>query len=234
MSTQEDPAAPHGGTATKAERTRTLLADTALRLFRERGYDATTMRAIAREAGVSTGNAYYHFDGKDAFVHELYRRVVLEHRMRTRPALIDGASIAVNFRCALSIGVEVMAPYHSFGSTLLGAALRTDSGTSPFSIAARSPRTKAVALMREVVEASTRVPGGRIGERLPELLWLAYMGVTLFWVLDSSPNGRRTALLVEGAAPLIGRLASFARMPVGRTLAADAIDLMDRVREGRE
>jgi Bacterial regulatory proteins, tetR family len=28
-------------------------------LFREHGYEATTMRAIAQEAGVATGNAYY-------------------------------------------------------------------------------------------------------------------------------------------------------------------------------
>lgn len=230
MSAHGDAAAPHGSTGTKAERTRELLADTALGMFRAHGYDATTMRGIAREAGVSTGNAYYHFAGKDAFVHELYRRVVIEHRVRTQSALIAGGSLADNLRRALTIGVEVMAPYHSFGSTLLGTALRMDSETSPFSAASRSPRTDAVALMREVVDASARVPGGRPGERLPELLWLANMGVTLFWVLDSSPDTRRTALLIDGAAPLVGRMVSLARIPIGRSLAADAIDLMDRVR----
>lgn len=45
----------------KSEQTRALILETAMRLFQERGYDKTTMRAIAQEAGVSVGNAYYYF-----------------------------------------------------------------------------------------------------------------------------------------------------------------------------
>ena len=40
---------------TKSERTRSLIRDIALRSFRERGYDQTTIRLIAQEAGVSVG-----------------------------------------------------------------------------------------------------------------------------------------------------------------------------------
>jgi hypothetical protein len=35
----------------KGEQTRRAIAEAALRLFREQGYEATTMRAIAKEAG---------------------------------------------------------------------------------------------------------------------------------------------------------------------------------------
>ena len=59
--------------------TKALVRSTALRLFRERGYAATTMRAIAQEAGVATGNAYYHFASKDHLVQELYLDVTREH-----------------------------------------------------------------------------------------------------------------------------------------------------------
>src|SRR5690348_11191079 len=37
----------------KSEATRALILETAMRLFQERGYEKTTMRAIATEAGVS-------------------------------------------------------------------------------------------------------------------------------------------------------------------------------------
>ena len=41
----------------KGDQTKALILETALEMFRERGYDETTMRAIAQKAGVSLGNA---------------------------------------------------------------------------------------------------------------------------------------------------------------------------------
>jgi hypothetical protein len=41
----------------KGEQTRALILDTALDLLEERGYEKTTMREIAKKAGVSLGNA---------------------------------------------------------------------------------------------------------------------------------------------------------------------------------
>src|SRR2546423_1816435 len=75
----EQPTAEQTRTA-KSEQTRTLIVETALRLFREHGYDRTTMRAIAREAGVSVGNAYYYFDSKEHLVQGFYDRVQALHR----------------------------------------------------------------------------------------------------------------------------------------------------------
>lgn len=229
MDTPPELDAPPAARESKAARTRTLLADTALRLFREQGYETTTMRTIARTAGVSTGNAYYHFEGKDAFVQELYRRVQDEHCARTAPTLVDGDALGDNLRRALHAGVAVMSPYHSFGSTLLATALRPGSAVSPLSEASRAPRATAVALMQEVVDRSARVPGGRVGDRLPELLWLAYLGVALFWVIDRSPDQRRTSILVDGIAPLISRVIALTRVPGSRRLTGEAIDLIDRL-----
>ena len=68
--------------AVKSEQTRRLIVETALRLFRERGYEATTMRAIATEAGVSVGNAYYYFASKEALIQAYYDRAQAEHAGR--------------------------------------------------------------------------------------------------------------------------------------------------------
>ena len=38
--------------------------------FRERGIKATTMQEIAKRAGISVGNFYNYFDGKDAIIDE--------------------------------------------------------------------------------------------------------------------------------------------------------------------
>lgn len=214
---------------TKAERTRELLAQTALRLFRDRGYEATTMRLIATEAGVSQGNAYYHFAGKDAFVQELYARLQDEHRERALPLLRPGVPLADNLRTTLHAGLDVFAPYHSFGSTMLHVALSPSSSVSPFSPDSTRPREAATGIMREVLAASRGVPGGPLGERLPHLLWLGWLGVTLHWVTDTSEDQRRTRDLVDGAAPLVARAFALTRLPVGRGLATDLVALVDRI-----
>ena len=58
----------------KGEQTRAVIVEAALRLFRENGYEATTMRAIAKEAGVATGNAYYYFGSKEELIQVYYAR----------------------------------------------------------------------------------------------------------------------------------------------------------------
>ena len=71
----------------RGEQTKRLIVDTAVRLFREQGYDKTTMRAIAQAAGVSVGNAYYYFPSKDHLVQEFYAQVQDAHARRpARPA----------------------------------------------------------------------------------------------------------------------------------------------------
>ncbi|MFT7617949.1 MAG: AcrR family transcriptional regulator, partial [Planctomycetota bacterium] len=71
----------------KAEKTRQLILDVALRLFEERGYDKTSMRLIAKEAGVSVGNAYYYFASKENLVQGFYGRLHDGHRELVIPAL---------------------------------------------------------------------------------------------------------------------------------------------------
>lgn len=213
----------------KAERTRELLIETALDLFRERGYRATTMRLIAAEAGVSQGSAYYYFEGKDALVHELYVRIQQEHRARVVPLLRDGAGLSENLRTVLHAGLDTMDPYHSFGSTMLHVALSRASTVSPFSEESAPARSAATALMGQVLASSRGTRSTTFHPRLPELLWLAYLGVTLHWVTDTSPGQRRTRELVDGVAPIIARTVALSRLPVGRRLAADVFTLVDRL-----
>ena len=51
-----------------SEQTRRQVLDTALALFRKRGFEQTTMRDVAEAAGLSLGAAYYYFKSKEALV----------------------------------------------------------------------------------------------------------------------------------------------------------------------
>jgi AcrR family transcriptional regulator len=56
------------------EARRTALAAGALRLWAERGFDQTSVAAIAAEAGVSKGTFYLYFESKDALLEDVLRR----------------------------------------------------------------------------------------------------------------------------------------------------------------
>jgi AcrR family transcriptional regulator len=55
----------------RSERSRRHVLDAALHLFSHRGYRATTVRDIADEAKVSTGNVYHHFPDKESIFRTL-------------------------------------------------------------------------------------------------------------------------------------------------------------------
>src|SRR5260370_11618770 len=57
----------------RGETSRAAIFGAALDLFQERGYEATTMRAIAARAGVSLGSSYHYFASKEHLVLEFYR-----------------------------------------------------------------------------------------------------------------------------------------------------------------
>ena len=56
------------------EKRRRVIAETALRLWATRGFDATSVERIAREAGISKGTFYLYFDTKQALLEEVMRR----------------------------------------------------------------------------------------------------------------------------------------------------------------
>src|SRR6476620_7756970 len=77
----------------KGEQTKALILTTALEMLHERGYEQTTMRAIAGKAGVSLGNAYHYFGSKDHLIQEFYHRLHEDHLRASLPALQKESSL---------------------------------------------------------------------------------------------------------------------------------------------
>jgi AcrR family transcriptional regulator len=62
--TDSPPARPVTSRAEQARRTRARILTAALRLFADKGYDATSLQDIADELGMTKQAVYYHFKGK--------------------------------------------------------------------------------------------------------------------------------------------------------------------------
>jgi AcrR family transcriptional regulator len=218
-------------TETKSARTRSTIIDAALRLFRERGYEATTMRAIAAEAGVSVGNAYYYFSSKEELIQGFYDRAQVDHAAAARPVLDGTVDLTARIVGVVEAWLTTMEPFRPFAAKFYKHAAEPTSPLSPFSPDSSPARTAAVELWREVLEGSaTRIPR-RLRDDLPEMVWLYFMCIVLLWVHDPTPDGSATRNVVTTSAPLVVRAIELARLPVVSGLLDDVVILITQIRQ---
>jgi AcrR family transcriptional regulator len=86
-----------------AEERRKDILDAALRLFRERGFNETTVSDIAAEAGMATGTVYLYFPSKEDVLEGLHDRFRDQNISRIAEVAVDtmeraGAGEAVDYR----------------------------------------------------------------------------------------------------------------------------------------
>ncbi|WP_093803358.1 TetR/AcrR family transcriptional regulator [Streptomyces sp. Wb2n-11] len=211
--------------APKSEQTRTLILETALKLFQERGYDRTTMRAIAKEAGVSVGNAYYYFGSKEHLVQGFYDRIAAEHQAAVRPVLDRETDLEARMAGVLKAWLDIAAPYHEFAAQFFKNAADPESPLSPFSPESEHAREAAIAVHREVLAGARAKVPEELRDILPELMWLSQMGLVLYWVFDRSEDRERSRRLAERGARLTSRGVALSRFRVLRPLVREVHEL---------
>jgi AcrR family transcriptional regulator len=214
----------------KAAQTRQAIVDAAMRLFRTNGYDRTTMRAIAAEAGVSLGNAYYYFGSKEHLVQAFYDQLQDEHAAAAAALLARESRFEQRLLGVLHAWLDVAAPHHEFAGQFFRNAADPHSPLSPFSRESAPARETSIGLFRTLVEGSDVKASADLRAELPALLWLLQMGVVLFWVYDDSPRQQRSRRLVASAVPIVDRLLRLSRLPVARALVDDVLGLVRDLR----
>lgn len=225
--TTAEPALP----TPRGEQTKQLIVETALRLFRENGYEQTTMRAVAREAGVSVGNAYYYFGSKEHLIQAFYEEIQQEHLRRSRAALAASKDFGERLASTMHAGIDALTPYHDFAGKFFKSAAEPSSPLHPLSNESEPSRVQSTALFREVLEGSTMKVDPDLRDELPELLWLGYLGIVLFWVHDTSPEQQKTRLLIDKVTPMIDRLAGLSRLRVLRPMSRELMELLAALKE---
>ena len=219
-------------TTAKGALTRARILESALNLFLERGYEETTMRAVAESAGVSLGNAYYYFESKEQLVQAFYERSHREHVERCEPLLANERDFRRRLLSTITAKIATSEPYHRFSGVLFRSAADPLSPLNPFSGASAHVRDEAVALMAEVVDGSALAPPADLGAELPYLLWLYEMGIILFWIFDTSRERRRTRTLVDRTVPIVTRLIALGANPLLKPLRRSVLSLLRELRDG--
>ena len=210
------------GRTLRGEQTRRRLYQTAVRLIAARGWQATTLREIAREAGVSVGLLYRYFPSKRAVVLALYDE--LSATYAARAADLPPGRWRDRFSHALRTSLQVLDPHRDTLAALV-PVLVGDPDEGLFAPRTAFSRLRVEAVFVRAVAGATDPPRGALGPALGRLLYLLHLAVLLWWLLDKSPQQHATrALLVLLERGL--RLAAPAlRVPgvPGWLVAADAL-----------
>jgi len=216
----------------RGETSRAVILSAALDLFQERGYEATTMRAIADRAGVSLGSSYHYFPSKEHLVLEFYRHTHQLHAAAIAPLLGRETDLAARLRGTIRAVVVTCEPFHAVAGSIFSTVANPSSPLNPFGAAAKPLRDDVVKLYAEVVDGSdARIPSD-IAEMLPLTLWLYQMGILYFWIFDSSPGRLRTLEVIDETTDLIVRLVSLANLPVLRGSRRRILGLMKSIVQG--
>jgi AcrR family transcriptional regulator len=213
----------------RAGETRKKIYDAALELFREKGFEQTTMRDIAQKADVALGGAYYYFASKEAIVLDFYHEIQEGSHEEVLAAMQGHKKLKDRIRCILEKRIEWLAPNRRFCDALFRHAPDSQDPLSPFSPETRPIRERAIEHLQIAVEGSdVKVPAD-LKPHLPYLLWLYHMAVILFWLYDRSPEQRRTWQLVDKSLGLIVTLLRLSGLPLMRPLRRTVLELVEGV-----
>jgi AcrR family transcriptional regulator len=215
----------------KSEETKSLILETALELFGERGYEETTMRAIAEDAGVALGNAYYYFRSKEHLIQAFYDRLHELHRETCVPILQREHTLKGRLLAVMRQILANMEPYHQFAGVLFRTAANPHSPLNPFSPESEGVRKESIEWFAEVLQGTkTKIPAD-LAKELPTLLWLYQMGIVLFWIHDQSANQIKTWRLMEHTVEIITRMIAMASLPLMYPLRKSTLRLLAALRD---
>ena len=212
---------PPGQTAQGAA-ARDRLYATALELIASRGYEATTLRDIAKEAGVSVGLLYRYFPSKQAVVIALYDELSAEYARQTGD--LPAGRWRDRFAVALKQSLDVLRP-HRTALRALTPVLVGDPEEGIFSSRTAFSRLRVQRVFEQAVAGASDAPKAPLAEALGRLLYLVHLAVLLWWLLDKSTRQRATDALVSLTQQLLPSAAIALRMPPVRrfVIAVDAL-----------
>ncbi|HVC81363.1 MAG TPA: TetR/AcrR family transcriptional regulator [Chloroflexota bacterium] len=203
-------AGPASETSSRVSRdkaaTRERILGSAIAVFGERGYQATSMDEIARRSGSSKGGVYFHFANKQAIFEALIGELVslLEAEVREAIGRHHGALARVD--AALTVAIRTFSAHRGLTRLLL---VEANGLGHPFDQELRAAR----GVFLEVIESYLRhaVEEGAIAPldtRVAACVWLGAINeVVVQWLYaESPPESSLEATLPALRSALLGSI----------------------------
>lgn len=198
------------GESAQGAAARSRLYDTAIRMISERGYEATTLREIAKEAGVSVGLLYRYFPSKQAVIITLYDE--LSQDFAREAATMKAGKWRDRFVFALQTSLRVLQPHRTALRALI-PVLVGDPDDGVFAASTAFSRQRVQRVFEEAIGGAADAPKPPLAAALGRLLYLVHLAVLLWWLLDKTPRQRATQALVALTEQLLPSAALTLRLP---------------------
>jgi AcrR family transcriptional regulator len=207
----------------KRDATRRTLLERALELFQKDGVEATTMRDIARAAGLSLGAAYYYFPSKEALVFAYY-----EENQAQVEDVVERATGTLRERLGtiFHAKLESIRPQRAMLASILPHLVNPGDPLSAFSAQTRDVRIRAIAMFERALADPILPPG--VVPVLANALWLLQLACMLVYVNDDSPNESRTHGLVDDGLDMLVPMLPLLATPIGAALCDRIVAALGR------
>lgn len=196
-------------------KTKSLILEKALEMFREQGFEAATIRDIAKSANVATGAAYYYFPSKEAIVAAYYTHVQEMHEAKVRELILGKKDLRERLGIVIHSKLDILKEDRRFLGALFRYVGEPDHPLAVFGKGTASQRAHSVSIFREAL-ADTEV-SDELRQLLPWALWMMHLGAILFFIYDQSAEQRRTHTLANGVLDLVTQFLKLMSAPVIRT-----------------
>jgi AcrR family transcriptional regulator len=189
----------------RGEATRAKIFAVALARLRKRGFEATTMREIAEDAGVALGAAYYYFPSKEAIVLAYFDETQRLTAQRMTETFAETTDVRERLGVAFHARLDVLARDRKLLSAIFHSIADPANDISIFGKRTKRVRDESIRLFGQAVEPSPAFAAlDDAAKRVLVLsLWSLHMGVLLYFVHDRSKGQEKTRRLVDQALDMV-------------------------------
>jgi len=157
-------------------------------LFRQRGFDRTTMREIAEVVGLTKGSLYHHVRGKQALLYEIIQHTV--DRALPRLEYIAALPLPAAERLRRAVRLHILIVAHDRDN--VECSIEEGRSLAPeYRDAAIAGRDRYERLIRDVISDGIR--GGEFAPTDVRLAGLALLGMVNWVARWYRPDGERPA-----------------------------------------
>jgi AcrR family transcriptional regulator len=209
---------------TKGEATRAHVYSTALELFRENGFEKTTMRDIAAKCELAVGAAYHYFPSKDAIVLAYYDEVQRRHTELAEEMFAAHKDMEARISRLHHLKLDILETDRAIMGALLRYAGDPESELSFLGKPTEGLRQQCMQLFMRATEGTT-LPED-VERMLPSLLWSVHMGILLYFLYDKSPNQAKTRKLIDRSTSLLMTLLKTLKNPLLKPVRKKAFEFL--------